>query len=256
MLLALQSAITSLLQSSLPALFSGAGAVGVAFGSDSWTFDPLSADPVAGEPGPEDAVDRLAFDPASPAGPYALTRPPYPGPKRVYLRSPAGDLIAVSATELSWNPANPASFGFQPRPGRELDGFDQLEVHYGIVAAGSQLKLLHQATLTLTAADATAAAQALSLALAVLALNRETLREQAAFSVGSGSYQAAGALKTLSFTGGSTAGGTATLQLAAELDLKVQRLLGDDEGQPIQHIVSPGRPIGDRPVDIDPVVQN
>ncbi len=256
MLLALQNAITGLLQSSLPALFTGAAAVEVAHGPDSWNFDPLLADPVAGEPGPMDAVDRLAFEPAAPTGPYALTRPPYPGPKRVYLRSPDGDLIALSATELAWNAADPASFTFQPRPGRELAGFHQLEVLYGIVAAGSQLKLLHQSSFTLTAADAPAAAQALSLALAVLALNGETLRQQAAFSFSGGSYQAAGTLKTLRFAGGSASGVVATLQLAAELDLVVQRLLGDDEGRPIERILSPGRTGGTRPIDIDPFVQS
>jgi hypothetical protein len=256
MLLALQSAITSLLKGALPTLFDGAGAVQIAHGTDSWRFDPLSADPVAGEPGPEDAIDRLAFDPQAPAGPYTLTRPPYPGPRRVYLRSPAGDLIALSPAELQWNAANPASFGFQPRPGRALAGFDQLEVQYGIVAAGSQLKLLHQASLTLTAASPAAAQVALSLALAVLALNREALRQQAAFSHAAGSYQAVGTLKSLSFAEGSAAGSAATLQLAAELDLKVQRLLGDDEGQPIVRILSPGRPADGRAVDIDPIVQN
>lgn len=256
MLLALQTAITNLLQAALPTLFAGGAAVQVVFGNESWSIDPLSADPVAGEPGPEDAVDRLIFDPDAPAGPYTLTRPPYPGPKRVYLSSPAGDLIALSAAELSWNPADAASFSFQPRPGRDLEGFDVLEVHYGVVAAGSQLKLLHQGSLTLSAASAAAAAQAQALALAVLALNRETLREQAAFSHAAGSYQAAGTLKTLSFASGSAAGDAATLVFGAELDLKVQRLLGDAEGQPIVRIVSPGRPADGRPVDIEPAVQN
>jgi hypothetical protein len=256
MQLALQTAITRLLESALPPLFTGAGAVEVAFGDERWSFDPLSADPVAGQPGPEDASDRLAFNPAAPAGPYRLTRPPYPGPKRVYLRSPVGELIAISIAELTWNPADAASFSFQPRPGREVAGFNELEVRYGIVAAGSLLKLLHQASLTLTAASPATAAHAQTLALAVLALNRETLREQAVFSHSAGSYQASGTLKTLSFTSGSANGNMATLVFVAELDLKVQRLLGDDEGQPIVRIVSPGRPIGGRPIDIDPVVEN
>lgn len=256
MLLALQTAISSLLQGALPTLFTGDGAVQIGFGPDNWTFSPLSADPVAGEPGPEDAVDRLPFDPAVATGSYTLTRLPYPGPKRVYLRSPAGELLPLSPAELRWSAADPASFEFHPRPGRELAGFDQLEVHYGVVAAGSQLKLLHQLALTLTATDAAAAAQALALALAVLALNRDTLRQQTAFSHGAGSYQAAGVLKTLSFIAGSITATSATLQLNAELDLKVQRLLGDDEGRPIVHILSAGRPVGDRPIDIDPIVEN
>ena len=115
MLLALQNAIANLLQTSLPALLTGAGAVEVAFAGDTWTFDGLSADPVAGEPGPADAVDTLAFDPHAPAGPYALTRPPYQGPKRVYLRSPEGELVPLSPGELVWNATDAASFTVQPR---------------------------------------------------------------------------------------------------------------------------------------------
>ena len=85
MLLALENAIVDLLKSALPSLFAGADAATASFLLDTWDFDPLSADPVAGQPGPEDAVDELPFNPVAPAGPYALTRPPYPGPKRVYL---------------------------------------------------------------------------------------------------------------------------------------------------------------------------
>lgn len=255
MLLALQTAITSLLQSSLPALFTGAGLVQIAFDDDTWTFDPLSADAVAGEPGPGDATDLLAFDPNAPAGPYTLTRPPYPGPKRVYLRSPQGELVALSPREVIWNPANAASFTFQPRPGRDLTGFTELSVLYGIVTAGTQLKVLHKASLTLTSSDAAKAEQALALALAVLALNREALRGQGAFSFTSGGYQSEGTLKTLHFSGGTTIADVRTLQISAELDLEVQRLLGPDEGKPIVQILSPGRPAGGRPIDIDPAVE-
>src|SRR5215217_6618700 len=107
MLLALETAIVDLLKSALPSLFTGAGAATATFPGETWDFDPLSADPVAGEPGPEGAVDELAFDPSAPTGPYALTRPPYPGPKRVYLRSAAGELVALGNTEVVWNPENP-----------------------------------------------------------------------------------------------------------------------------------------------------
>jgi hypothetical protein len=253
-LLALHNAIVSLLDTSLPALFTGTGAVQVSFGVDNWSFDPLSVDPVAGEPGPQDAVDLLPFDPTAPQGPYTLTRPPYPGPRRVYLRSAAGDLVAVSESELSWSSTAP-SFTFQPRPGRGLTGFNQLEILYGIVAAGSSLKLLHQGSLILGAADEAGATQALSLVIAAVALSRDTLRQQAAFNYNSGSFQTAGILKTLSFAGGTAIGSTATLNFTAEVDLAVQRLLGDTEGKPIEHIVSEGRTVGTKRVDIDPIVQ-
>lgn len=256
MLQALQTAITALLGDSLPALFAGDGGVQTSYGVDSWTFDPNSADPVAGEPGPEDVVDLLPFDPLAPTGPYTLTRSPYAGPKRVYLRSPAGDLSPLSASELSWDPADATAFSVLPRPGRELEGFNQLEVHYGVVAAGSQLKLLHQATLSLAAADEDTASQVAALALAVLLLNRDALRQQGGFAFNGGSYQAIGSFKKLGFVAGTVSGTVATVNLTAELDLRVERLLGEDEGLPIARILSPGRPASGRKVDIDPVVQN
>jgi hypothetical protein len=83
MLLALENAIVALLKNALPTLFTGATAATATFPNNAWDFDPLSADPVAGEPGPEDAVDDLAFNPTVPAGPYTLSRPPKPGPKSV-----------------------------------------------------------------------------------------------------------------------------------------------------------------------------
>lgn len=256
MLLALQSAITALLQGAFPALFTGAGAVQMAFADNQWQFDPMSADPVAGEPGPQDAVDALVFNPAAPTGPYLLTRPPYPGPRRVYLRTPSGDLAALANAELVWDAINPASFIFKPRTGRLLTGFDHLEAHYGVVAAGTQLKTLHQTSLLLTTADPARAEQALSLSLAALALNRERLRQQAAYSFAAGNYQVAGTLQSLSFASGSTsAAHVSSVLIHTALDLTVQRLLVESEGQPIVHISSPGRPAGGRPIDIDPVVQ-
>lgn len=256
MLLALQSAITALLKGAFPALFTGAGAVQISYAANTWQFDPMSADPVAGEPGPQDTVDALVFNPAAPAGPYLLTRPPYPGPRRVYLRTPSGDLAALANTELVWDGANPASFIFKPRAGRMLTGFDRLEAHYGVVAAGSQLKTLHQTALLLTTADPARAEQALSLSLAALALNRELLRQQAAYRFAAGSYQVAGTLQSLSFASGSTsATQVSSVLINAALDLTVQRLLVDGEGQPIVKISSPGRPAGGRRIDIDPAVQ-
>jgi hypothetical protein len=256
MLLALENAIVALLESAFPVLFTGTAPVTVTFPTDTWDFDPLGADPVAGEPGPEDAVDDLAFDPSAPAGPYALTRPPYPGPKRVYLRSAAGELVALGNPEVIWNPSNPASFSLAPRPGRDLSGYDQLEVQYGVVAAATRLKTLHKLTLQFTASDASAAEQALALSLSALALNRSTLMSQGGFSWNAGSYQAEGIVKTLRFSAGAaTTAASRTLSLEAEVDLRLERALGEDEGKPILRILSPGKTAGTKPIDIDPAVQ-
>jgi hypothetical protein len=256
MLLALENAIVDLLQTALPALFTGAVAATATFPADAWDFDPLSADPVAGEPGPEDAVDELAFNPAAPAGPYTLTRPPYPGPKRVYLHSATGELVALGNTEVVWNPSDPASFSLAPRAGRDLSGFDHLQVQYGVVAAATRLKTLHKLTLQLTAADPATAEQALALSLAVLVLNRDTLMRQGGFSWSAGGYQAEGTVKTLKFSSGSAPSTSSRiLNLEAELDLRLERLLEEGEGKPIQYILSPGKVPGTKPVDIDPAVQ-
>ena len=256
MLLKLQVAVAALLKTAFPALFTGAGAVSISYALDNWTFDAASADPVAGEPGPEDAVDLLPFDPVAPSGPYTLTRAPYPGPRRVYLRSGLGDLAALLPSELTWNPANALVFTVQPRPGRDLASFNQLEVQYGVVAAGTRLKTLHQLTLSLASADPAKAEQAMVLGLAALALNREALRKQAAFAYATPGYQAQGTLKSLSFASGTSTAATGhRLLLSVEIDLRVQRLLGADEGKPITHILSPGKAVGGKSIDIDPAVQ-
>jgi hypothetical protein len=256
MLLALQNAIVDLLKSALPALFTGAGAASVTFPTHAWSFDPLSADPVAGEPGPEDAVDHLPFDPTTPTGPYALTRPPYPGPKRVYLRSATGELVPLGNAEVTWNPSDPASFTVTPRPGRELSGFDHLEIQYSVVASATRLETLHKFTLQITTADPSAAGQALALSLSVLTLNRVTLMNRGRFSWNSGGYQAEGIVTTLKFSAGSVPEASArTLDMEAGIDLRLERLLGDDEGKTIVRIFSPGRTASSKPIDIDPAVQ-
>jgi len=249
MLLALQNAIDALLKSALPSLFCGAGGATATFSADTWDFDRLSADPIAGEPGPEDAVDELGFDPAAPAGPYALTRPPYPGPKRVYLRSMRGDLVALRNTEVVWNAADTASFSVVPGAGRVLTGFDHLHVMYGVVAAATRLKSLHQMALHITAADAEQAERAFALSLAVLVMNREALVRAASFSWTAGGYQADGTLKTLRLTSGSSPDAARrTLALEAEVELRLERLLCDDAGRPIERMLSPARSPGSKTV--------
>jgi|SRR5437868_3186696 len=256
MLLALENAIVDLLKSALPSLFAGAGAATATFPTDTWDFDPLSADPVAGQPGPEDAVDELPFNPVAPAGPYALTRPPYPGPKRVYLHSAAGELAALGNAEVIWSPANAAAFSLAPRAGRDLSGFDHLQVQYGVVAAATRLKTKHKLTLEIGASTAAAAEQALVLSLSVLVFNHDALMRQGGFSRTSGGYQAAGNVKMLKFSSGSAAAASSrSLLLEVEMDLRLERLLGADEGKPILHILSPGKVPGTKPIDIDPALQ-
>lgn len=230
MLLALQDAIDALLKSALPSLFAGDAPVQLTFSPDSWDFDRLSADPIAGEPGPEDAIDELCFDPSAPGGPYSLTRPPYPGPKRVYLRSGTGELVTLRHGEVVWSAVDPASFALVPAAGRVLSGCDHLHVMYSVVAETTRMKSLHRLALRIAGHDAGSAEQAFALALAVLVMNREALLRAAAFSWAAGGYQVDGTLKTLKFTAGSTpAASERQLALEAELELRLERLYGNDD---------------------------
>ncbi len=254
MLFALQSALSGLLKASLPSLFGGASPpVTLAFPPYQWDFDPSSADATAGEPAQDDAVDSLAFDPGAPQGPYTLSRPPYPGPKRLYLLGPGGDRIALTPGESLWDPLNPGSFTLAPKPTRSLAGLDAVEIRYGVTAVFTKLKSAHQMGILIGAADDAKADQAEALALAVFALNREAVKAAGAFSHGGGGYSAQGEIKTLKLRKGTAPGaGARTLILEAEVELKVGRALNEDEGTPILRILSPGAdPGSDRKVDID-----
>jgi hypothetical protein len=254
MLTALQTAFTVLLKSSLPSLFDGdSPAVTLAFPPYQWDFDPSSADATAGEPSQDDAVDSLAFDPASPQGPYALTRPPYPGPKRIYLLGPGGDRVTLAPGECVWDPLAPGSFTLAPKPARALAGLDTVEVHYGVTAVFTKLKSAHQLGALIAAADDAKADEAEALALAVFALNREAIKAAGGFSHAGGGYTAQGEIKTLKLRKGNAPGpGSRILVLEAEVEMKVGRALNEDEGTPILRILSPGAAPGpDRKVDID-----
>ncbi|WP_291992484.1 hypothetical protein [Candidatus Accumulibacter sp. ACC003] len=227
MLLALENAIDALLKSALPSLFTGSGAAVATFSADHWDFDRLSADPIAGEAGPEDAIDELTFDAAAPAGPHSLTRPPYHGPKRVYLRSTSGELVALRGAEVVWDAADPAAFSVVPATGRVLSDYTHLHVMYGVVAAATRLKSLHRLNLQIAGADASSTEKAFALTLSVLVMNREALLRAAAFSWTAGGYQVDGSLKTLRFSSGAApAAAVRTLALEAEIDLRLERLLG------------------------------
>jgi hypothetical protein len=257
MILALQSAIESLLKSQLPDIFTGDTPATVTFSEIAWVFDPLSSDPVAGEPGSLDARDLLPFDPDAPQGPHSLSRSPYPGPRRVYLRSPAGERLTLPHGEILWDSGNPQNFTLMLRADRILDGFDQIEVLYSIVAAATQVKTLHQFTLQISALDANAAEGALALALAVLTLHRTTLMEQGGANWISAGYQAQSTVKELKLSAGAVSDAlTRRLEFSVQVDLLLQRLLAEDEGRPIEQILSPGQAGSGKAIAIEPDVES
>ncbi|WP_300319219.1 hypothetical protein [Accumulibacter sp.] len=240
MLLALENAIVKLLRRELPSLFTGPTAAEATFSADSWDFDRLSADPIASESGPEDAVDELLFDPDAPAGPHSLTRPPCSAPKRVYLRSSNGELVALRNAEVVWSTSDPASFSVVPGAGRNLAGCNHLHVMYGVVATATRLRMLHKLTLQIAGPDASSTEVAFALALSVLVINRDVLARSAGFSWTASGYQVDGSVKTLKFTAGSSpATALRNLSLEVELDLRLEHLLEDGEASSVRDILSP-----------------
>jgi hypothetical protein len=252
MLLSLQNAFRELLTSSYPDVFGGAAPpVEIEFPTYAWTFDASSADATAGEPAQDDARDLLVFDPADPEGPYTLSRPPYPGPKRVYLRTPVGDRVTLGPAEVAWHPVDSRVFTLHPRPSRALAGFDQVEVLYGVTAVFTKLKSMHRMPVSLSGPDNAAVERATVLAMGAFALNRGRVIANGAFADAEGDYQVAGEIKSLKLNQGSATGpGARTLSLDAEVELKVSRALAEDEGAPITHILSPGATAGARRIDV------
>lgn len=253
MLLSLQNAFHNLLKEALPDLFDGEAApVAVTFPSHEWDFDPSSADPTAGEPAQDDARDLLPFHPEAPQGPYSLERPPYSGPKRVYLRGPQGDRSLLGPAEVQWNPLDSGAFTLSPKPSRLLSPFTQVEVLYGVTAVFTKLKTLHRLPVHFLAQDAEQAEEGEALALAVFALNRPALMKDGAFTHAGGGYGIQGEIKGLKLRkGDASAPGERRLFLEAEAEMKVSRALREDEGRPIERILSPGAvPDPDRPVDV------
>lgn len=256
MILALQSAIAALLETSLPEIFGGATPATVMFPEGIWHFDPLSADPVAGEPGPEDARDLLPFDAAAPTGPHTLTRTPYPGPKRIYLRAASGDRLVLSNAEINWDDNDPRVFTLTPRADRVLVDFNQLEVLYGVIGAATQVKTLHKFVLEISASDGPGTETAFALALSVLTLHRTALMEQGGASWTSGGYQAQSSIKELKLSAGAIPSATTRqLEMAVQVDLRLQRLLAVDEGKPIERILSPGQEASTKTIAIEPDVE-
>jgi hypothetical protein len=91
-------------------------------------------------------------------------------------------------------------------------------------------------------------------------LNREALRAKAAFTHSTPDDRAQGSLKSLCFVSGASAAASGhPLRVNAGADLRLQRLLGADKSPPIAFILSPGKAVGvksiDIDIDIDPAVQ-
>jgi hypothetical protein len=252
MLQSLEIAFRNLLKDAYPAVFDGDPApVSLRFPPHEWTFDALSADATAGEPTPDDAADLFPFDPDDPAGPYTLSHVPYPGPRRVYLRSATAERVTLGPAEVAWEPTDARIFTLNPKPTRVLTGLEQVQVLYGVTGVFTKLKTSHQLSVLLTANDEAAAERAELLAMAAFALARGVMLQTSAFYTSEGDYEARGEIKSLKLVGGaSTSAKVRRMTLAAEVELKVSRALREDEGTPIERIGSPGVAPNGRPVNV------
>jgi hypothetical protein len=253
----LDQAIQDLLRSDLPELFDATAPadplVAVSFTEDLFELSPDSAEPAATEPRPDDRLDRLAFDPNNPAGPYLLTQTPLPGPRRVRLATPLGDSLALTSAEYEFDFAEPRSFTLSPKPHRDLASFNGVHVIYSVTAVYVQLKYNQDLSLILTSADPAALERAEALAVALVSLRRDPLVAAANASFSSGDYGAAITVKTLHLRTGTAPSATSRrLQFRAEMELKGTRSLAETEDRPIVRIRSTiGPPNPDKPVDIN-----
>jgi hypothetical protein len=250
----LAQVLTNLLTGSLADLLGGAAPpVTLSFVPAEFTIDPQSVEPEAGEPRIDDQLDTLPFDPAAAAGPYTLTKPPAPGPRRVRLVTAQGDRIPVSDGEIHIDPLNSRSFTLALRPDRDLTGVNGLQVLYGVTAVFVKIKALHSFALQLQGGTVEQLDQGQALVAAVVELNRKAIVEQSSGVSQGGDYAAQVTVQNVKLLKGSApAANTRLLEFTAEIELKAMRALGADEGKPILRIASPGRaPDPNHPVDIN-----
>lgn len=249
----LDESIKALLADALPSLFGGATPpVQATARGEMYELDANSADAVGSEPRPDDQTDDLPFDKDKPAGPYTLSKPPVPGPRRVRLVSKLGDRIALRDEEVQWDADHPQRFTLALRPERDPADFEGVQVLYSIVAVFVKLKFAQSFTLQLQSSDAGKLERAESLSLAVVALNRQRLVESSLRDFTEGDYGARVEVKSLQLVKGTTGeAGQRLLHFHAEVELKATRALAADEGKPIERILTGGRPSNpQRPVDI------
>jgi hypothetical protein len=262
----LEEAIRDLAVSALGDLFAGDPApVALSISSDAYTADPTTAEGLAGEPRAADRIDSFLFDPTGivfdPAAPhydpaalpsFTLTQPPYDGPRRVRLTSSQGDLIALHPDEVTWDPTDRSIFRLTLRPGRPLVGINGVQVLYAVIAVFTILRATQQVGLLLDTDDGARLARAEALLAGLMALNGQQLADQGTATYESGEYGAVVRIKGLRFTGiSSPVPRQRLLAYKVEVETRVTRALRSDEGAPIRHITTPGRPLDpQRPVDI------
>lgn len=231
----LESALRALLGNALPDLIGGdSPPVKLELAAAELAIDPSSQEAQPSAPRPDDRTDLLPFDPAKPAGPYLLTQSPYEGPRRVRLRTSAGDFIALRESEIAWDRLDGRRFQLALRADRDLSSIHGVQILYGVTAVFTRIKATQSAELQLTSNDADKLDRAEALVIAAIALNRPLLAAQAASVAGSGNYSGAIEVKDLKLVRGTAAAGTRRLELRLDVELKAARALDDGEGARIE----------------------
>lgn len=248
----ISTALATLLTTELAGLFTGGDAVDIGITSQQMTIDPDARDAAVGEPRPDDQIDVLAFDPNMPQGPYVLSKPPYPGTRRIRLLTNTGDRLTLRDDEIQWDELDTRVFSLTLRPTRDVSPFTQVQIVYSITAIFTKIKAQSVVLLNLTSDDAGRLQQARELAISVISLNRDALVDASQVTYSDGDYGAEIEIKELHLISSeATADDTQTIKLHIDYELKATRALRADEGQPITSIRTPGRPADpSHPVDI------
>lgn len=249
----LAGVLDTLLKAALPAhLQGGPPPVSLSVVPQPFQVDSKSLDPSATEPAPGDQIDLFPFDAVHPDALHTLSKPPYPGPRRVALLTGAGDRIVLTPPEVVWDPVNSQEFHLALKPSRPVDIVTQVRVLYGVTGVSARLKAAVELQVVLDSADAVRLEEAESLVATVILLNRKGIADAAASQYDDGDYQAKVRIKDLLFVGGTPLSATRrALLFKADLEFTAGRALHDDEGMPIRRIASPGRPVDPQhPVDI------
>lgn len=252
----LDEAIRTLLESELPALFGGAAPpVSLSIDSLRFTVDKHSAEGSVSEARPDDRHDTFAFDPNLPPVSFSLTQPPYPGPKRIWLTTDAGDRIVLKEKEVLWDPEDSRIFSLALEPHRDLSGVTGLRVLYAVIAVFTTFKAEQVISVRMQGADAQQVERAEALASGVIQLNLSELTGQSAATYEAGDYSVTVAAKSLRIVEGNSqvVNGELVREIlyGAEIELKANRALHEDEGAVITRIITESRPIDpNRVIDV------
>jgi hypothetical protein len=257
----LASALTELIETALPGLFTGQGKIGLQITGDLLEIDPYSTEVGASEPRQDDRIDRIEIGgPEAVAGPHSLSQPPYPGPRRVRLEVHSGDLVdyvPLRDDEVLWDQLDPQQFTLALRPHHALDDVRAVQVLYGVTAVFTRLRGRQRIGIELQSSNAARLEQAAGLVAAVFQLNQPALMQAAGALHEDNLYGALIEFRSLRLNQISRPSDqTRIISLLAEIELKATRAMDEREGAPIRHILTPGQPAdSQRRVIIEPQVE-